>query len=68
MVEFGELHEDGGYKHVRTISQSDIVACPHTILTPSHYRDDGSCRCNDEQHVEMREWGYTWDANEGRWT
>lgn len=26
------------------------------------------CRCDDADHVEMAEWGYVWDAKQGRWT
>lgn len=68
MVEFGELQPNGDVTNVRTIKQSDILACPHVILMPDHYRDDGSCRCDDEQHVVMAEWGYTWNPTTRRWT
>lgn len=37
--------------------------CPHAIIVPSHYRDDGSCRCDDPTHTEMEEWGYSWVDN-----
>lgn len=50
---------------IRTIKQSDIAACPHCIFVPEHYRDDGSCRCNDETHKQMHEWGYRW--SDGQW-
>lgn len=72
MTEFGELHLDehghAQYRHIRTIPQSAMLACPHFIMVPEHYREDNSCRCDDEWHEVMREWGYTWDANAGRWT
>lgn len=67
MTLFGELGPDGKLRNARTIEQSDILACPHVILVPQHYREDGSCRCNDEQHVEMREWGYTWNDATRTW-
>lgn len=31
----------------RTFRLSDLQACPHLILAPEHYRDDGSCRCDE---------------------
>ena len=49
--------------HVKTLKQSSIGKCPHVIMTPEHYRGDESCRCNDPDHTEMSEWGYTWDGN-----
>lgn len=33
---------------LRTLKQSDIRKCPHFILLASHYREDGSCRCNEK--------------------
>lgn len=35
--------------------------CPHVILDPRHYREDGSCKCNDpaEQAWMIQEWGYS---------
>jgi hypothetical protein len=50
---------------VRTMKRSDLAKCPHLIILPSHYRDDGSCRCNDRKHTEMKEWGYKW--KDGQW-
>lgn len=67
MTEFGELHPDGSYTRTRTLKQSSMAACPHFIMVPEHYRDDESCRCDDPDHTEMAEWGYTWSANEKRW-
>jgi len=49
----------------RVIKQSDLRKCPHVIFNPVHYRDDGTCRCNDPKHTEMREWGYKW--RNGAW-
>ena len=64
-ITFGTLSPDGGLSSVRLIKQSDIAACPHFIFVPSHYRDDGSCRCNDADAVEMKDWGYEW--RDGKW-
>lgn len=65
MTEFGDLHPDGSFTNARTIKQSDLAACPHLILVPEHYRADGSCRCDDPTHAEMKEWGYTWTVIKG---
>ncbi len=52
---------------VYEMSHEMIGACPHFILVPDHYRADGTCRCDDATHSEMREWGYTWNDTDGRW-
>ena len=51
--------------NVREIKQSDMMKCPHFIMVAKHYRDDGSCRCNDKAHTEMKAWGYKWRG--GSW-
>ena len=67
MAEFSEgtIGEDGklSIKHVRTLDQSRIRKCPHFMFAPEHYREDETCRCNDPEHTEMADWGYTWDGN-----
>lgn len=62
MTEFGKLHEDGTYVHVRTLPSSALKACPHVIFMPEHYRADNTCRCDDADHTEMAEWGYRWNG------
>ena len=52
---------------VRILRHSDIGKCPFLIFVPEHYREDGTCRCDDPEHTEMVEWGYvfrdgTWQA------
>ena len=67
-VRFSELHLEGGEPvetNVRHISYADIKRCPHTILLPEHYREDGTCRCDDPDYPEMIEAGYEW--RDGRW-
>ena len=61
MVKFSTVHPDGSETNVKVIKQSDISACPHVIMVPSHYRDNGSCKCDDptEQAMMIREWGYS---------
>ncbi len=56
-----------GTAAVYTMNHSMIVGCPHLILVPEHYRADGTCRCNDATHTEMREWEYVWSDSESRW-
>lgn len=48
--------------NIKVMNRSSILACPHAIFEPSHYRIDGTCRCNDSSHKEMGEWGYKWDG------
>lgn len=67
MTEFFDMDADGEVTHTRTIDQSSMLACPHFIISPEHYRKDESCRCDDRTHTEMAEWGYTWSEQEGRW-
>ena len=52
---------------VTVMKQSDMLACPHVIMMPEHYRADGSCKCNDpdEQARMIREWGYTKEDFDG---
>jgi len=50
---------------IREIKQSDLMKCPHCILVADHYREDGSCRCNDPDHKVMKQWGYKWKGE--RW-
>lgn len=64
-IEFVEvgLGADGRpvVKSRRFIRQSDVMRCPFCILDPSHYREDGSCKCDDpeERKRMIREWGYS---------
>lgn len=52
----------------REIPQSALMACPHCIFVAEHYRDDGSCKCDDPNEKVMREWGYRWSKKHKRWT
>jgi hypothetical protein len=66
-VMFGKLNPSGQLTNVRNISREDIGKCKFFILSPDHYRDDGSCKCNDREHRAMmiRDWGYTEEHFEG---
>lgn len=45
---------------VTFLKRSDVLRCPFIILVPEHYREDGSCKCDDAEHREwmIRQWGY----------
>jgi hypothetical protein len=44
-----------------------LSTCPLGILAPQHFREDGTCRCDDPKHVEMKRWGWVWNERQGRW-
>lgn len=62
-LEDGQLVE----KSVRMIRQSDLGRCPFYIFNAAHYREDGSCKCDDAEHRAMmiREWQYKPEHFEG---
>jgi hypothetical protein len=37
---------------VRILKSSDVAACPKTSLLPAHYRDDGTCRCDETAQAQ----------------
>ena len=45
---------------LREIPRTSIANCPFAIFGSQHYRDDGTCKCNDpdERVMLMRDWGY----------
>lgn len=47
---------------VYTMKQTDVHNCPHYIMMPNHYRDDGTCKCNELGHQDMLAWGYVWNG------
>ena len=61
MTMFGNLGPDGKLTEIREIKQSDMRKCPHFIMVASHYREDGTCKCDDPEEREMmiRDWDYT---------
>jgi hypothetical protein len=64
-IRFGTLNEDGTVSEERLIRQADVRACAHFILLPEHYRENGTCRCDDPEAGEMLLAGYVW--RDGRW-
>lgn len=71
MVVFAKLEPDGrgGFRVVeqKIIKQGVIAKCPHVIFATEHYRDDGTCKCNDPEAKEMAEWGYEWSDATKQW-
>ena len=59
-IKFGTLNQDGTLSNERMIEQSAIQKCPFYILVAEHYREDGSCKCNDKDYRKMmiKNWGY----------
>lgn len=43
----------------------DPNRCPHFIFAGEHYREDGSCKCDDPNETIMAAWGYVW--RKGQW-
>lgn len=66
-VRFATVTPDGRELNIRTLAYSSIAKCPHLIITPEHYRADGTCKCNDPNEKVMREWGYSWDRKRKLW-
>lgn len=60
-VRFSKLSPDGIESDIREVKRTDILACPFVIMVAEHYREDGSCKCDDpiEQKKMIKEWGYT---------
>ena len=47
-------------KRVQTAGPVTTARCPFSIFDPTHYRANGSCRCDDAAHRKiMKSWGYT---------
>jgi len=36
---------------VRILKSSDIGRCPKMSLLPAHFRDDGTCRCDEREQA-----------------
>lgn len=66
-IKFGTLHPDGTVTNEQTLKKSAIMACPHLIMTPEHYRENGICLCDDVNHTVMAEWGYVWNDRTEQW-
>ncbi len=60
-IQFGTLNQDGTITNKRELKQSNIAACTFFIMMPEHYRENGSCKCNNREHrtIMIREWKYS---------
>ena len=62
MTELNEAtyDDDNGLRIIRSVTV-DPRNCPYLIMVPEHWRDDGTCKCDDPEHQAMmiREWGYS---------
>jgi hypothetical protein len=67
MTKFGVIDDKGNWREIADIDQSVMLKCPHFIMDPVHYRDDGTCRCNDPDHKIMATWEYVWDDAQRLW-
>lgn len=50
---FGALTPGGNVINERRLPRSSIAACKFYIMVPEHYRDDGSCKCDDPEHRQF---------------
>ena len=66
-IVFQRMTLDGKVTHVRTLTRGQIDKCRFVILVPEHYRDDGTCKCDDAEHRAhmIAEWDYTLDDFKG---
>jgi hypothetical protein len=60
LVRVDQDGDGGAMMDVKIIRQSDILKCRFVILIPEHYREDGSCKCDDPEHrrTMIKSWGY----------
>jgi hypothetical protein len=54
-----DIDERGNLVEVE-VRDVDPKKCPHFIFAADHYREDGSCKCDDPEAKEMADWGYVW--------
>jgi len=51
----------------RTLPQGAVAACPHHFFDMNHYREDGTCKCDDPNETIIGTWGYVWSDVEHLW-
>lgn len=64
-VTFTSLDNEGN--QIGSVTVVDTCNCPHQILIASHYRDNGTCKCDDPNDPDMAEREYEWDDNLKQW-
>jgi hypothetical protein len=40
---------------IYTITANMLKRCPHTIMIPEHYRQDGTCLCFDKRAIDKKQ-------------
>ena len=50
IIQYGTLNPDGTVTNKHSMKQSNISNCPFFILVSEHYREDGTCACNNAEH------------------
>jgi len=57
-VKVYKFNKDGTTSSEVTINP---MSCKFFILSPSHFRENGTCMCDDAEHRELmiKEWGYS---------
>ena len=45
----------------KEVNQEIFNVCPFTIFDPSHYREDGTCKCSNKIHraFMIKNWDYS---------
>lgn len=66
-VNYPKARLENGELVLGPIKQIDPRKCPHFIMVGEHYRDNGTCRCDDPTCAEMADWGYVWSDETARW-
>lgn len=66
-MEYTEAIIEDGKVRILSSKQIDPSRCPHFILVGDHYREDGSCKCDDAQHRQymIDNWDYSQDDFDG---
>jgi hypothetical protein len=63
------MPDQSWFRDITGLPYEVVEQCPHHVMEHSdHYRDDGSCRCDDPTDIAMAIIGFRWDALQRRWT
>jgi hypothetical protein len=62
-----DVDDSPGGNYIVNMENDMIRRCDHYIFNPSHFRADGTCKCDVKEYPEMAEWGYTWNEETRRW-
>ena len=62
-----DVDPEPGGTYIVNMHNEMIKGCSHYIFNPSHYRADGTCKCDVKDYPEMKEWGYEWSETQNMW-